>query len=475
MSPVGHGDDDLKRLTARSVKWNVVDKLSTQVLYAVTGIILARLISPEEFGLVGAVLVFQAFASLFIDSGFASALIQRKAPTERDYSTIFWFNILMSVGLYVVLWFAAPLIDVWFHGHGRLIPLARASFLNCILGATVIVQANRMIKQMNVRPVAIANALGLAIGSAVGIGMALHRPDAWALVWQQVVTTGSKSVILWLMVRWKPMAVCSASIIRGFFGVGSGVMVQSMLNAVFQNIYSFFIGNRLGFVSLGNYTQADKWSKMGSAALSAVLTSSFLPALSAVQDTPERFARFAGKMHRTTAALLLPGFGWLIIAAAPIFHALFGTKWDAAIPLFQLLVLRGIFTVLCSLYCNFLLAVGQSKLLVVNELVRDIAALAALFATIPLWSRPDGLEIMIWGQIIASALTFVVTIIMTARVTWRTTAAYLLDLLPFLLWAAIPLTLSFLVVANVANPWLAILAAAAPLLLYAPLYRLRSL
>ena len=468
--------DDLKGRTVRSVKWNVVDKLSTQILYAVTGIILARLVAPEEFGLVGAVLVFQAFAALFVDSGFASALIQRKNPTQRDYSSIFWFNIIMAAGLYLLLWVTAPLIDSWFHGGGRLIPLARVSFLTVLLNATGIVQVNRMVKQMNVKPVTIANGLGLLIGGIVGICLALRKPDAWALVWQQVITAGAKSLILWLIVRWTPLMVCSLTVIRGFFAVGFGVMVQSILNVVFQNIYSFFIGNRLGLVSLGNYTQADKWSKMGSAALSAILTSSFLPALSAVQDEPERFARIAGKIHRTTAAVIIIGFGWLVIAAEPLFHALLGTQWDAAIPLFRLLTVRGVFAVLSSLYCNFILSRGEAKLLVTNELVRNIGALVALLATMPLWGRPDGLEIMIWGQIAASAITFIVTIAMTARVTFRSLGEYLRDFAPLLMWAIVPLALSYLgVIYGDGNAWIALILSAMPIALYVPLYRIKRL
>lgn len=420
---------DLKAQTRRSLKWNAIDKLSTQLIYALVGILLARLIAPEEFGLVGAVLVFQAFAALFVDSGFASALIQRKVPTEQDYSTVFWFNMLMALGFYLVIWICAPLIDLWFHGHGQLIPLARASALTMVLNAAGIVQVNRMVKQMNVRPVAIANALGLLIGGGVGVWLALEHADAWALVWQQVISAGAKSLILWLIVRWKPLMVCSWGILKGFFAVGSGVMVQSLLNVVFQNIYSFFIGNRLGFTPLGNYTQADKWSKMGTATFSGVLTSSFLPALSEVQDQPERFARFTARMHRTTAWVLLPGFAAIILLAPWGFHLLFGSKWDAAIVLFQLLMARGVFVVLSSLYCNFILAKGRSKLLVVNEVIRDVAALGALLATIPCWSRPDGLEIMLYGQIAASAVTFVITLAQAAKVSERAAIKFLMDLI----------------------------------------------
>ena len=403
----------LKQKTIGAIKWNLVDKVSAQILYAVTGIILARLISKEDFGLVGAVLVFQAFASMFVDSGFASALIQRKAPTERDYSTVFWFNMLMAVGLFIILWFCAPLIARWNQGDMRLIPLARVMFLTFIFNAAGIVQQNRMIKQMNVRPVATANLLGQIVGAGIGIWLAITRPDAWALVWQQVSMAAARTLLLWIIIRWRPMLTFSLSILRSFFSVGSGVMIQSFLNTVFQNIYAFFIGNRLGMVPLGVYTQADKWSKMASATVSQVITSSFLPALSEVQDNPERFRSMAYKILRSVCALLFPAFIAAILLATPIFHLLFDTKWDAAIPLFQILMGRGIFVVLCGLYSNFLLAMGKARLLVTTELIRDGAALVALLLTLPLLSRPDGLALLLWGQFAASALTLAAPVALT--------------------------------------------------------------
>lgn len=420
----------LKQKTVGAIKWNLVDKISAQVLYGVTGIVLARLISKEDFGLVGAVLVFQAFASLFVDSGFASALIQRKQPSERDYSTVFWFNMMMAGALFVILWFCAPLIAWWNQGDERIIPLARVMFLTFILNAAGIVQTNRMVKQLNVRPVAIANLLGQALGAAVGLWLAFTRCDAWALVWQQVAMAGFRTLLLWIFVRWRPMLCFSLRILRSFFSVGSGVMLQSFLNTVFQNIYPFFIGNRLGMVPLGVYNQADKWSKMASASLSQVITSSFLPALSEVQDQPERLASMTRTIHRKVSLLLFPTFILAIILAAPIFHLLFGIKWDAAIPLFQILMGRGIFVVLCGLYCNFMLAVGRSRLLVVSEVIRDSVALLALLATLPFIGRPDGLALLVWGQFAATVVTFVVTLRMTAPAIGRTTAALLSDLLP---------------------------------------------
>ena len=167
----------LKSRTANSLKWNLVDRVATQVLYAVTGIVLARELSQEDFGLVGALLVFQAFASLLVDSGFSYALIQRKRPTRLDYSTVLWFNIFVAVAAYALLYVAAPLIAGLFQHDMRLVPLSRVLFLALILNASAIVQTNRLMKAMDVRMVALSNSLGLILGGVAGICLLYTSPS----------------------------------------------------------------------------------------------------------------------------------------------------------------------------------------------------------------------------------------------------------------------------------------------------------
>ena len=228
-------ESDVKLKTARTLKWNTIDKFASQVLYAVTGVVLANVLSKEDFGLVGAILVFQSFASLFVDSGFSSALIQKKNPTERDYSTIFWFNLAMSVGIYVILWFCAPLIARMF-GDERLISLSRAMFVSFILSALAIVQTNRLMKQMTVARVAVGNTIGLVVSGAVGIWLAIAGYGAWAIVWQTLTLTGVKSLFLWLTTGWMPRHRLSMASLRSMFSVGLGVMSSSFLNTVSLNV-----------------------------------------------------------------------------------------------------------------------------------------------------------------------------------------------------------------------------------------------
>ncbi len=441
----------LKQKTARTLKWNTIDKFASQVLYAVTGVVLANVLSKSDFGLVGAMLVFQAFASLFVDSGFSSALIQKKTPTETDYCTVFYFNLAMSVAIYAVLWFCAPLIADIF-GDERLVSLSRVMFLSFILNATAIVQTNRLMKQMTVARVAIGNTLGLVVSGAVGIWMAFAGYGAWAIVWQTIVLAAVKSLFLWLTTGWVPRSRFSMASLRSVFSVGSGVMMSSFLNTVSLNVYSFIIGAYYNLVKLGCYTQADKWSKMGVMSISQILTSSFLPVLSGCQDDAERFCRMMRKMNRFTAYLVFPLMLLLITAAEPIFHILFGTKWDEAIVMFQILAARGIFVVLTSLYNNYILALGKSRSLIVYEIVKDVLMVAAIVVTIPL-----GVEAMIWGQLAASVIFYVYAIFEAGHLTGYRPSLMVLDAVPYAAIACVAMAAQWGVWYAVGNAWASLL------------------
>lgn len=425
---------ELKGAVARTLKWNVIDRVATQLLYAVTGVVLANTLSQEDFGLVGAIMVFQAFAQLFVDSGFASALLQRKSPTRLDYSTVLWFNLGMATALYLLLFVTAPLIAMIFQDDVRLIPMSRVMFISFIVNAAAIVQTNLLMKRMDVRMVAVSNSVGLLAGSVIGIWLAVRGYGAWAIVWQTIALACVRTAILWLTSAWRPLWQFSWQVLRSFFSVGSGVMVTSLLNTVFQNIYSLLIGNRASLAALGFFTQADKWSKMGVMSISQVLTSSFLPLLSEVQDDPDRYHRVCAKTHRFTSYLTLPALGLLTLMAAPIFHTLFGQKWDISIPLFQILCLRGIFTVLSLLYSNYILSLGRSRLLVVSEAVRDGAAILAIVLTFSALDKGvAGLQTFLWGQLAASVATWGVSLWLAVRVTGRHLGAFLSDILPYLM------------------------------------------
>lgn len=420
--------DTLKQKTARTLKWNTIDRVSTQLLYAVTGVVLANILSKEDFGLVGALLVFQAFAILFVDSGFGAALLQRKEPTQRDYSTVFWFNLTVSLVVYVVLYICAPAIANIFQGDRRLIPLSKVMFLTFILNGLAIVQTNRLMKQMDVKQLAVANIIALTVSGVLGVWLATGGYGAWALAWQSVSMAAVKSAWLWITGGWRPDFAFYPDSLKKIWRVGLSVFSSSSLNTLCQHIYSFIIGAFYSLGALGLYTQADKWSKMGSASISQILTSSFVPLLSGVQDNPTAFRSYVTKVNRFTAFILFPVMLGIAVLGTPLFHSLFATKWDGAILLFQLLTIRGIFVVLTSLYSNYMLALGYAKRIFAIEVAKDLLILAAILSTI--WF--GSVSLLVWGQLIAGLLTYAVSLWILCRATGYRVMEMLRDLLPSL-------------------------------------------
>lgn len=445
-----NNEPSLKLRTARSIKWNTIDRVSSQVLYAVTGVVLANLLSQEDFGLVGALLVFQAFGILFVDSGFGAALLRKKEATQRDWSTVFWFNLMVSLVVYSILYFCAPLISDIFQHDRRLIPLSRVMFLSFILNGLGLVQTVKLTKAMDVRRVAAANVLGLIVSGAAGIILAVKGFGAWALVWQTVILALVKTGWLWIRSGWLPSLVFTKDSMSQIWRVGLSVFSTSSLNTFFLYIYSFVIGAFYNLAALGVYTQADKWSKMGSASISQVMTSSFVPLLAKFQDDAQNFHRYVSRINRFTAFAVFPIMCGIACVGTPLFHTLFGDKWDAAIPLFQILSIRGIFVVLISLCTNYLLALGYGRKLVEVEIVKDCLVFIAILCTI--WF--DSVELLVWGQFAASLLTWIAALIILHKAANFNIARILKENLPY---AGAALLMSAICVATTWIPMTAIL------------------
>ncbi|MDE7346382.1 MAG: lipopolysaccharide biosynthesis protein [Muribaculaceae bacterium] len=416
----------LKDRTAGTLKWNTIDRVATQVLYGLSGIVLANLLSKEDFGLVGVLGVFQAFAILFVDSGFGAALLQKKEPDEDDYSTVFWFNLGISVAVYAVLYFCAPLIARFF-GAPVLTSLSRVMFLTFVLTGLGIVQTNRLMKRMDVKHIALADLFALSVSACLGIALAIAGFGAWAIVWQSVALAALKSGWLWASGDWMPKAVFSRHSLRDIRHIGLSVFISQLFNTLFLNIYQFVIGKWYSLTQLGSYSQADKWSKMGSASLSQILTSSFVPLLAKVQDDIQTFHRYMRRIDRFSALLAFPALTIVAACGGSIFHFLFGTKWDVAIPLFRILCIRGIGTVFISLYSNFMMALGHGRKIVTVEILKDITTAIALLATVFTMS----LEALVWGQLAATVVTWIAAGIIAARSTGYAVTELIRDIIPF--------------------------------------------
>lgn len=424
------GDSELKRKTAKTLKWNSIDRIATQILYGISGVFLANLLSKEDFGLVGVLAIFQAFAILFVDSGFGAALLQKKNPNQDDYSTVFWFNLAVSIAIYLILYLCAPLIAHFF-GDSRLTAMSRVMFMTFVLTGLGIVQTNRLMKRMDVKQIAIADLIALTISAGIGIWLALSGFGAWAIVWQSVALAAIKSSWLWITGHWSPKAVFSMRSLRDIRHIGLNVFSSQMLNTIFLNVYQFVIAKWYSLAQLGIYSQADKWSKMGSASLSQIMTSSFVPLLAGVQDDMATFHRYMKRIDRFAAMLAIPGLVIVAASGESLFHTLFGIKWDSAIPLFQILCIRGIGVVFISLYSNFLMSLGHGRKIMAVEIVKDVATVAALLVT----AFSMSLDVLVWGQFVATIATWVVAAVMTSRTTGYSLSDLVRDLNPFIVAA----------------------------------------
>lgn len=430
---MGSDRPDLKLLTARTIKWNTIDRVSSQVLYAAVGVVLANILTQTEFGLVGALAIFQAFAIIFVDSGFGAALLRDKNPTQEDYSTVFWFNTGVSVAVYLLLCICAPGIAKAFQDQPALIPMSKVMFLTFVINGLAIVQTNRLMKRMDVKMIAVSNTLGLIAGGVAGIWLALTGAGAWAMVWQNVVMASVKTSTLWLTGGWRPSLCFSSRSLKKIRAVGFSVFSSALLNTISLNLYNIVIGVHYGMAPLGQYGQADKWAKMGSTSISQILTSSFVPLMAEAQDSVDRFRRYARRTTRFTACLLFPLMGMMCIEADGIFHLLFANLWDAAIPMFRILCLRGVFVVIIGLYSNYLLARGASRGLFASEFIKD----GLLFLSLGTLLFTPRIDVLIWGLLGASALTWAVLVPLTARKAGLRVTEMLNSLLPFILLTAV--------------------------------------
>lgn len=428
----------LKDKTVGALVWNTVDKFLSYIAYAVVGIVLANLLSSDDFGLVGIVMAFAAFVNIFIEGGFTTALIQKKDADETDYSTAFWFNVAASTVMYVVMFFLSPFIADYFEDD-RLTLLCRVLFFNFIPVSLCIIQTSMLMREMNVKRIAVINALSLFISGAAALIVAWCGGGVWALVVQTLGISLVKSVLFWSMSRWRPAFVFSSSSFRQVFSVGGFVLLYSFVNTFFLNIYSFIIGKLFSLSQLGYYTQADKWSKMGYTALSQITGYSFFPALAGLQNEPERMRRAFSKMNKTVYYLSLPVFSGLIIVAEPLFHLFFGTKWDASIVMFRLLTVKGLFYVVSGVLMNYINATGRTRTTFRLEVVKDAVSLIAIFMTVR-----HGIVAIIWGQVAAGIIHFLLLSYMTSRITGYGLLRQASDFFPYLLQTAVIVALLLL-------------------------------
>lgn len=351
----------LKEKTAKGLFWGLLNNGTMQVLNLVIGILLGRLLSPDDWGLVGMLAIFSVLAGNIQSSGFSTAIVNMKSPQARDYNAVFWFNILTSIVIYLLLFACAPLIAEFFH-QPQLIDLSRIIFLAFLISSFGISTNAYMTKNMMNKEIAIVSFVALVISGSVAVVLAFNGFAYWSLAWQQVINSFVLVVGRFLYVEWKPSLHFDFSPIRKTFRFSMNILVTTIINTVNANILTFIFGRVYGRRVTGNFFQAYKWDSMAFGMVTGMLDQVTQPVLVNLRDDEDanREVRVFRKMTRFSAFLSFPAmFGLALVAHEFIILAL-TDKWaDSILPL-QILCVSGAFMPMYSLYRNLVISHGRS-------------------------------------------------------------------------------------------------------------------
>ena len=392
--------ESVRKQLAHGVLWNFIEKILMEGAQFVIGIILARLLLPSDFGLIGMLAIFIAISNVFIDGGFAKALIQKKECTDIDYSTAFVSNIVVSLIIYVILFVSAPWIALFYH-EPILIDLTRVLALNFILGSFNIVQRARLMSVVDFKSLAKIKVSSVIIGGIVGVSMAYAGFGVWSLVGQTISATLLQIVIFPVFSKWKPSLRFSKDSFHSLFSYGSKLMITGVYSVILNNISTIAIGRAYRSSQLGFYTRASQFSQLIAFTVSDVLGTVTFPVLSQLQDDREHMVTVYRKSLFFTAMIIFPIMVLCTILARPIIIVLLTEKWLPCVVLMQWLFLARMFTPLSSINMNILNAVGRSDLFMKLDFSKAPLIILCLVITIPL-----GVKAVCIGSFVTSFICF---------------------------------------------------------------------
>ena len=390
----------LRKRAVHGVFWSGLERLGPKTVQFIVSVVLARLLTPAEFGLIGMIMVFIALGNVLLNSGFGAALIQKQDATETHYSSVFYANLLLSLVAAGMLWLAAPWI-ARFYAQPMLIAPTRVLGLNFLFTAFGLIQTTLLTKQLDFKTQAKVRLLAVGGSGVVGISMALLGAGIWSLVFQSLSNTLFDSLLLWGFSRWRPRRALDLGALRELFGFSSRMLASGVLDTLFRNIYNIVIGKMFLPADLGYYTRANSLQQIPSQTLSNVIGRVTFPLFSEIQQQPERIRNGVRKALRTVALINFPLMIGLIVTARPLIVTLIGEKWLPAVPYLQLLAVAGMFYPLSAINLNVLLARGRSDLFLRLEIIKKTLIVIALLIS---WRW--GIEAIIFGQIITAIIAY---------------------------------------------------------------------
>ena len=436
----------LKERTEQSLFWSMLNNGTLQLLNILFGVVLARLLTPGDYGIVGVLTIFTLIAGNLQSSGFTQALINLKPPKSEDYNSVFWFNVIVSVILYAILWFCAPLIAKFFH-QPVLVDVSRFVFLAFLISSLGIAHAAYMSKNMMNREVAISNLIALLCSGATGIVLAFNGFAYWSLAWQQVIYITVLNIGRYYFVKWKPSWKIDFGPVKRMFGFAVNILFTNIINTLSGQILTFIFGRFFPIAQVGNFTQANKWNTQANTFVSGTLMQVVQTVLVSVNDDKERQKRVFRKMLRFTAFISFPVMLGLALVAQEFVEVVLGDKWLDCIPLLQVLCVAGAFMPFYTVYQHLAIGCKRSDLYLWCNLGQIVLQIGLILLCYYFFSQSIILVVTVYS---------VFMIIWLA--TWQVVAKHLinlkwteaiLDIAPFFI-----ITIVVFVITHFATLWL---------------------
>ena len=443
--------DNLKQKTITGVSWSFVEQILARGINFVIGIVLARLLSPSDYGLVGMLSIFLAISQLFIDGGLTGALIRTKKPTEEDYSTVYIINLGMSVFFYVVLFFAAPYVAD-FYSQPVLKSLMRAISLVLVIGSLASVQGTILSIRVDFKTKTVISIYSSLIPGIFGIACAYKGMGVWALVAQSLASCFVATVATLAFVRWFPRLFFSRESFKRLFSYSSKMLLASIVSTIYDNAYPLVIGKRFSATDVGQYSRAGQFPGLANSTITGALNRVAFPILSQIQDDDERLIRVYDKYIQLAYFVVFPVLLLLCGSAKPLVSFLLTDKWLACVPLMQIICFGQMTNCMTTINLNLLYVKGRSDLVLRLEIFKKIIAFAILFI-----SMFFSIQVMCFGQVLYSFIAVYLNTYYTKQLLGYTFRDQIRAITPYFLMGLFVLAISLLSSSFIQNCLLSLL------------------
>lgn len=388
----------IKKKFISGVIWEGVGRYSALGIQFVVTIIIARILTPADFGVIGLLTVFIALGQIFLDSGFSQALIQKKDTTEIDLSSVFFLNMILGIGVYLLLYILSPFVAE-FYNIPELTNYSRILFLIIPINSFGLVQNVIIQKELAFKKTATASVLSAVISGVVGVVMAYNGYGIWSLIGQQITLNFSRTLLYILQRRWLPIFIISLQSIREMFGFSMNLMFHSIVNVTMKNIYALVIGKFYPVAQVGYYNQANKFEEVTAASITQIVLKVSFPALVQKKDEPKYLREAYSKIFSTSIYLVTPLMFCLMVISEPLFRLLLTEKWLPAVPYFKILCLYGMILPILQISYNLYKLFRKGKLLLIIDSLRHILVIISILFTINY-----SIDYMLWGLVIATVI-----------------------------------------------------------------------